>query len=329
MSRILNYTVTEYNIQKNIHDFLKTLGYSHPVIVHLKRTENGILKNGVWARTSDRLMTGDTITVTITEKEASSDILPVPLPFPVIYEDEDLIIINKPADMPIHPSQGNHENTLANAAAWYFQKREIPFTYRCINRLDRDTTGLVILAKNMYAGSRLGLMVKNREIHRQYLAIAEGLVPDSGIIDAPIGRVDGSTIEREVNYETGERAVTHYRRLAYRDVPSFSYSDSQSAVYAADEHTALHGASGNEKGFSLVSLKLETGRTHQIRVHMKHIGHPLPGDFIYNPDYTYIKRQALHSWQLTFVHPVTGQNMHFTAPIPEDMLAFGLHQIPD
>lgn len=298
MSRILNYTVTEKNYQNNIQHFLKSLGYSHPVIVHLKQTENGILKNGIWARTSDSLSIGDEITITITEKDTSSDIQPVDLPFPIIYEDEDLIIVNKLSDVPIHPSQGNHTNTLANAAAWYFREHSLPFTYRCVNRLDRDTTGLVILAKNMYSGSRLSQMVKNREIHREYLAIAEGMVPDFGIIDAPIGRVEGSTIEREVNYMTGETAITHFRRLSYSNKL-------------------------NEKGFSLVLLKLETGRTHQIRVHMKSIGHPLPGDFIYNPDYTFISRQALHSWRLEFAHPITGQNMHFTAPIPDDMEAFG------
>lgn len=294
-NRILEYIVSEENTYKNIRDFLKALGYSHPILTHLKRTENGIQKNGIWARVSDTIAPGDHIRIALVETDSSDQILPVELPFPVVYEDEDLLIVNKPAGMPIHPSQGNHENTLANAAAWYFRQRQMPFVYRCINRLDRDTTGLVILAKNMYSASRLSTMVKNREIHRQYLAVAEGLVPDHGIIDAPIGRVHGSTIEREVNFETGDRAVTHYARLDYK----------------------------NENGFSLVSLQLETGRTHQIRVHMNYIGHPLPGDFIYNPDYSIIKRQALHSSRLEFSHPVTGEPLHFTAPLPDDMKAFG------
>lgn len=308
-NRILEYTISETDHAKNIQDFLKSLGYSHPVLTHLKRTENGITKNGIWARTSDPVRPGDTIRITLVEKDSSEQILPVKLPFPIVYEDEDLLIINKPAGMPIHPSQGNHENTLANAAAWYFHDRGLPFVYRCINRLDRDTTGLVILAKNMYSASRLSDMVKNRGIHRSYLAVAEGLVPESGIIDAPIARVDGSTIEREVNPELGERAVTHYRRLAYADAPSDCVHDKTS--------------SSHEKGFSLVSLKLETGRTHQIRVHMKSIGHPLPGDFIYNPNYSMIQRQALHSSRLEFAHPVTGETMVFTAPLPDDMKVFG------
>lgn len=298
MDRVLEYTISGQDGGNTIQGFLKGLGYSHPILVRLKKTENGILKNGVWARTSDLLYPGDALRITLREKETKSRILPVPLPFPIVYEDEDLIILKKPSGMPIHPSQGNHENTLANAAAWYWKEKGWPFVYRCINRLDRDTTGLVILAKNMYSGSRLSDMVKTREISRTYLAVAEGFVPDSGTIDAPIARVRGSTIEREVNREDGERAVTHFSRLSYIE-------------------------SGKENGFSLVSLKLETGRTHQIRVHMKSIGHPLPGDFIYHPDYSMINRQALHSASLEFSHPVTGKTMSFTAPLPDDMKSFG------
>jgi len=213
----------------------------------------------------------------------------MPLPLEIIYEDEDLLVINKTAGMPIHPSQGNYDNTLANACAYYFQQKGEPFTYRCINRLDRDTTGLLILARHAYSASLLSSMVAKREIHREYLALATGLVPDFGMIEAPIARVDGSTISREVNFETGEFARTHYKRLEYKN------------------------------GYSLVSLKLDTGRTHQIRVHMKFIGHPLPGDFLYNPDYSVIQRQALHSYRLTFTHPITGAPLQFTAPLPADM----------
>ena len=202
------------------------------------------------------------------------------------------MVINKPADMPIHPSQGNYDNTLANAVAYYYAQKGEPFTYRCINRLDRDTTGLLILAKHMYSASLLSDMVKNRKIHREYLAVAEGKTPSSGIIDAPIRRVDGSTIERQVDYEQGDYACTHYKRLCYKN------------------------------GYSLVSLTLKTGRTHQIRVHMKHIGHPLPGDFLYNPNYHVIKRQALHSHCLSFEHPITKEPLTFSSPLPDDMAIF-------
>ena len=287
--RTLQYRIAESDTYSNIHELLKAHGYSSTVIRHLKETENGIQRNGVWARVYEPFASGDTVTILLTEEASSENIAPTPLPLDIVYEDEDLLIINKPAGMPIHPSQGNYDNTLANACAYYFQQKGEPFTYRCINRLDRDTTGLLIIARHAYSASLLSSMVAKREIHREYLALATGLVPDSGVIEAPIARVDGSTIEREVNFETGEFARTHYRRLEYKN------------------------------GYSLVSLKLDTGRTHQIRVHMKYIGHPLPGDFLYNPDYSVIRRQALHSYRLTFTHPITGKELQFTAPLPDDM----------
>lgn len=287
--RTFQYNITESDAYNNIHELLKAHGYSSTVIRHLKETENGIQKNGVWARVYEPLASGDTVTILLTEEASSENIVPMPLPLDIVYEDEDLLVINKASGMPIHPSQGNYDNTLANACAYYFQQKGEPFTYRCINRLDRDTTGLLILARHAYSASLLSSMIAKREIHREYLALAAGLVPDSGVIEAPIARVDGSTIEREVNFETGEFARTHYRRLEYKN------------------------------GYSLVSLKLDTGRTHQIRVHMKYIGHPLPGDFLYNPDYSVIRRQALHSYRLTFTHPITGKELQFTAPLPDDM----------
>ena len=287
--RTLQYRITESDTYSNIHELLKAHGYSSTVIRHLKETENGIQRNGVWSRVYEPLCSGDTVTILLTEEVSSENIVSTPLPLNIVYEDEDLLVINKPAGMPIHPSQGNYDNTLANACAYYFQQKGEPFTYRCINRLDRDTTGLLILARHAYSASLLSSMVAKREIHREYLALATGLVPDSGVIEAPIARVDGSTIEREVNFETGEFARTHYKCLEYKN------------------------------GYSLVSLKLDTGRTHQIRVHMKYIGHPLPGDFLYNPDYSVIRRQALHSYRLTFTHPITGKELQFTAPFPDDM----------
>lgn len=289
MKRIFTYPIKEEFNNKTILEFLKAHFYSAQIITHLKRTEQGILRNGEWGRVRDILHTGDVLTITLIESEGSENIVPSSLPLDIVYEDEDLMVINKAANMPIHPSQGNYDNTLANAVCYYYQQKGEPFVYRCINRLDRDTTGLLILAKHMYSASLLSHMVQQREIHREYLAIATGIVPDSGIITAPIARVDGSTIEREVNDTTGEYACTHYRTVAHKD------------------------------GYSLVSLKLETGRTHQIRVHMKQIGHPLPGDFLYNPDYRVIKRQALHSHKLSFNHPITQEWMEFTAPLPNDM----------
>ena len=287
--RIFHYTITDADDDRTILALLKAHGFSSTIIRHLKETENGIQKNGVWARVHDALEPGDVVTLVLVEKESSEKIVPMSLPLHIVYEDEDLLVINKDAGVPIHPSPGNFDNTLANACAYYFQQKGEPFTYRCINRLDRDTTGLLIIARHCYSASLLSNMVARREIHREYLALAEGLIPESGVIEAPIARVDGSTIEREVNFETGEFARTNYRRIEYKN------------------------------GYSLVALKLDTGRTHQIRVHMKHIGHPLPGDFLYNPNYSIIQRQALHSYRLSFRHPITGEMLSFTAELPEDM----------
>lgn len=292
MKRIFNFTVTAEYHGATLLSFLKDKKCSASFITHLKRTENGMQVNGIWTTVRHLLSEGDIVTLLILETDESENIVPSPLPLQIVYEDEDLMVINKPSDMPIHPSQGNYENTLANAVSYHYKLKGESFIYRCINRLDRDTTGLLILAKHMYSASLLSDMVKNREIQREYLAIATGLVPEGGTIEAPIARVDGSTIERHVDFELGEYALTTYERLAYHD------------------------------GYSLVSLKLGTGRTHQIRVHMKHIGHPLPGDFLYNPDYKKIKRQALHSHRLSFIHPITGDALTFTAPLPEDMQLF-------
>lgn len=291
MKRTLEYQINDQYNNIPILSFLKGQGYSHAVIVQLKKTTEGILLNERWAYVSDRLSTGDTLQVHWEEDSCSEQILPVDLPFPILYEDEDILIVNKPAGMPIHPSMNNYDNTLANAAMYYFQQKGIPFTYRCINRLDRDTSGLTILAKNMLSGGILAKHSGLRDIQREYTAIVSGNPKDADTIHAPIGRLNGSTIERCVDSANGKPAITHYRKLAYDP----------------------------QKDLALIRLKLETGRTHQIRVHMSYAGFPLIGDFLYHPDYRYIQRQALHASSLTFQHPITGKTVHFEAPLPTDM----------
>ena len=179
---------------------------------------------------------------------------------------------------------------MANALAWYYKEQGKPFIFRCTNRLDRDTSGLTVVSKHMLSGNIMSTMTAKREFHREYLAISRGHVtPPFGIIDAPLARKPGSIIERTVDYENGERAVTHYQVIK------------------------------EQNGHSLISLVLETGRTHQIRIHMKYLGFPLIGDYLYNPDMEFISRQALHSHHLSFRHPITGKQMDFTAPLPDDM----------
>ncbi len=289
MRRIFHYDILKEDAGKTIGAFLKDHGYSHAVLVHLKKTPESVLQNNRWEYLTSKLKEGDSLVITLSEEESSEHIIPVAHPFEIVYEDEDILVINKPAKMPIHPSLHNYDNTLANAVAAYFKEQGVNYTFRCMNRLDRDTTGLTILAKHMLSAAILNVAVTKREIKREYLAIVDGITDAAGTVCAPIARKDGSTVEREVNFETGERAVTHYQTIAHAD------------------------------DCSLLALRLETGRTHQIRVHMKHIGHPLLGDFLYYPDFAKIKRQALHSYRLAFTHPITKEPLVFTAPLPDDM----------
>ena len=299
MQRLLNYTITARYAGMTIDKFLRENGYSRHIIIHLKKTVDGIMHNHLRAYTNQLLRENDSLTIHIDETISSPNITAINIPLEIVYEDADIMILNKPADMPIHPSQGNHDNTLANGVAYYFAKQGIPYTYRCINRLDRDTTGLLILAKHMLSAAILSQMMKERQITRTYLALVEGTPDSQGTINAPIGRLEGSTIERIIDQKNGEVAITHYQLL-------------QTAEYNSP-------ASDYPNTISLVEIHLETGRTHQIRVHMKAIGHPLLGDSLYNPGSTEPQRQALHSHKLSFNHPLTKQLMTFTCPLPDDM----------
>lgn len=288
MERILNYTITTKSCGQTILDFLRQNGFSHHILASMKSDSQAILLNGTKAYGRTRLKDGDALRIRLLENAASEKIVPTPMDLKILYEDEDILVLNKPSDTPIHPSMGNYENTLANGVAHYYSLKGENFVYRCINRLDRDTTGALILAKNSLSAAILSQQMLNREIRRTYLAIASGITPEKGTISAPIARAEDSAILREVNFEKGETAITHFERLAVCE------------------------------NFSLIELHLETGRTHQIRVHMKYIGHPLPGDYLYYPVYDRICRQALHSYQLEFRHPITGKELLFTAPVPED-----------
>ena len=292
MNRTIHYEISEAHAGLRVEQYLKRRGYSSQNLASIKRMPESILINGIHSYMRQPLAAADRLTVQITETRCSEKIPPVEIPLQIVYEDEDIIVINKPAGMPIHPSLNNYYNTMANALAWYYKEQEKPFIFRCCNRLDRDTSGLTVVAKHLVSAGILSAMTGRREVNREYLAITAGhVMPESGTITAPLARKPGTIIKRTVDWERGEPAVTHYRLIA---------SD--------DRH-------------SLVSLKLETGRTHQIRIHMKYLGYPLIGDFLYHPDMSCIGRQALHSCRLSFPHPITGTAMDFTAPLPNDMQA--------
>lgn len=288
MLRTFTYPISEKEDGIPIEEFLKNRHYSRKMITHLIRSADGICLGGTPALKTVKLRRGDCLVIRIRDDAPSKTITPEPIPLSVIYEDEDLIVIDKEAGMPIHASMGYHTNTVAHGLAYHLYNKTDPYVCRIINRLDKNTSGLLIAAKHLLSSGILSQMVADRAVKRTYLALAKGLVPDACTICAPIARTSHSILERCVDEENGKPAVTHVKRLAY------------------------------DGSLSLVMLMLETGRTHQIRVHMKHLGHPLPGDFLYCPDDSRIQRQALHAYCLEFPHPFQNTRLCLTAPIPDD-----------
>lgn len=290
MKTTFTYLVNQTEHGMTISRFLLSHGYSSRLVVHLRNTPGSFYVGTVLVFSNHCLREGDLLTVHLVEKKGSEAIAPVPMELSIIYEDEHLMVVHKPAGMPVHPSQGNYGNTLSNGIAWYFKEKGQDFVFRAVNRLDRDTSGLLLVAKHMLSSCILSGQVMHHEIHREYAAIVSGKTEPSGTVSVPIGRKPGSAIER-IPDPHGDPAVTHYKTLSYN----------------------------KDTDLSFLRLLLETGRTHQIRVHMNYIGHPLPGDFLYHPDYRFISRQPLHSAYLCFVHPITKETMEFEAPLPEDM----------
>ena len=294
MIRKLEYRMEECHNGKTIQEFLKEREYSRAILVELKKTKTGITKNGTWACVNEMLSTGDILGIEVAEEESSENVVPRKVNLDILYEDEDILVVNKPYDMPIHPSVNNYDNTLANGVAYYYKSQNIPYVFRCINRLDRDTTGATVIAKNMLSAGILSKQVKERRLKRTYLALVEGITKEEGVIDLPIGREEGTVIKRKVDEIEGKHAVTHYKRQQ---------------VIKADGQDV-----------SLISLQLETGRTHQIRVHMAYINHPLVGDLLYGPKKQTLFQdgQLLHAGVLGFIHPSTGEYMEYSRPLPEE-----------
>lgn len=275
--REISYTVpAEFDgVQAQV--FLKSRGISRRVLTALKRS-GGLTCGGGTLRTVDAVHAGEVITLRLDGGETSVAANPE-LSADVVYEDEDVVVFNKPPFMPVHPSQRHHDDTLANL----FAARYPGLPFRPINRLDRNTSGLCVCAKNQFAAAAL-----SGSISKVYYAITDG-TPPGNTVNAPIGRLGDSVIERCVTPD-GKPAVTHFRKIA-----------------------------GERR--ALLRITLETGRTHQIRVHMAHIGFPLCGDDMYGGDCTAISRQALHCGEVEFTLPVSGERITISAPLPEDMAA--------
>ncbi len=279
MARTLRFEIPEYyNGRKVIHFLRGEAGLSSRLTISLKYLPDGILLNGEHTRTIDRLKTGDILTVNLpTEENTVSAVSVVPLA--VVYEDEDVLVINKPAGLAMHPTHNHQDDSLANCVAAYRPDA----VFRAVGRLDKCTSGLVLCAMNKMAAAAL-----SGQYEKEYLAIAGGVYAGSGTIDKPIYRPDPMKTLRAVG-ETGEYAVTHWQALAT-----------------------------NGK-CSLLRVRLETGRTHQIRVHFASLGTPLVGDDMYGSTVNPPDRAALHCEKLTFTHPVTKEVLTFTAPLPDDM----------
>lgn len=285
---LIRFTADDADAGQTVRDVLqKRYGVSRRLLVRAKF--NGLItRNGALVFVNEQVQTGDEIAVLVDEEETEA-VLPEEMPLTIRYEDEDLMVIAKPAGLVVHPTGNHPAGTLANGVVAYWQKRGEKRRFRAVNRLDKDTSGLLIVAKNQWAHEQFSRMQQERRLTRIYQAIAEGIViPDAGVLDHPIGLAENSFITRQVR-EDGQTAVTQFRVLARGD------------------------------GMSHVELRLETGRTHQIRVHMSHEGHPLAGDDLYGGARTYIGRQALHAAQLAFVHPRTGMEMKWSEPLPADM----------
>jgi 23S rRNA pseudouridine1911/1915/1917 synthase len=260
-----------------LKDFFKTVGISKKLLTKLKRQEGGITRKGELIRSVDLVYPNDTILISI---EDTSLLEPNGnLDVAIAYEDSDVVVFDKPYDMPVHPSVKHQGDTLGNYFAYLYPDR----TFRPIIRLDRNTSGLCIVAKNQRSA---GLLQKH--IDKVYYAVVSGLVDDHGTIDAPIRREEDSIIKRVVA-EDGQPSVTHYKRISYNG-----------------KH-------------SLVEVTLETGRTHQIRVHFSYIGHPLAGDDLYGGTREDICRQALHCGKLSFPNVDTGTLIEVTSALPKDM----------
>jgi len=252
----------------------------------LKYHEGGITRGGQLLRAHDILHTGDTVCLILPEEH--NEIIPVQGTLDILYEDAYLLIVNKLSGMPVHPTKVHQEDTLANIVSRYQRERGEDYTFRALNRLDKDTSGCVIIAKD-----RLTYALVHNSIRKTYVAICEGIMHSDGVIDVPIALAPDSKIKRTVNAQ-GQHAVTHYRVLNYTEM-----------------HTMLE-------------LWLETGRTHQIRCHMSSIGHPLAGDDLYGGSREYISRQALHCRSVSLTHPFTHEMIRVAAPIPDDMKSLGL-----
>ena len=285
----LTYTIQPNDNFFNVKELLKLkFQISDRLLVKLKKNKK-IWLNSTPTFVDSRLKPFDIVEILIDFEEKSENIIPTQIDLNIIYEDEYYIVINKPSGIAKHPSILHYTDSLANGVKFYFEQKNIKKKIRPINRLDKDTSGIVIFAKNEYIQEFLVKEMKKNTFFKEYIAVCEGIFESKiGTINLPIGRKENSIIERCVCSD-GDIAITHYNVLK------------------------------SLKNTSVVHVTLETGRTHQIRVHLSNIGHPILGDTLYGNPSSVINRQALHAYKVKFIHPITGLNVEYIATIPSDI----------
>ena len=273
----------------NVKEVLKAeFSMSDRLLLKLKKLDR-IYLNGNVTSANHLVLENDLIECYLDYEEDNSNIVPTEMPLNIIYEDEAYIVVNKPAGIPVHPSMDHYTDSLSNGIAFYFNQIGLKKKIRPVNRLDKDTSGIVIFAKNEYIQECLVRQMKSKEFIKKYIAVVNGNLDNlEGTINAPIARKEGSIIERCVS-ETGDIAITHYKVLK------------------------------RKTDFDIVECILETGRTHQIRVHFAYLGHSLLGDTLYGTSSSLINRQALHAYEVEFTHPLSKKKVKYVANVPEDL----------
>ena len=273
----------------NVKEVLKAeFSMSDRLLLKLKKLDK-IYLNGNVTSVNHPVLENDLIECYLNYEEDNSNIVPTEMPLNIIYEDEAYIVVNKPAGIPVHPSMDHYTDSLSNGIAFYFSQIGLKKKIRPVNRLDKDTSGIVIFAKIEYIQECLVRQMKSKEFIKKYIAVVTGSLDNlEGTINAPIARKEGSIIERCVS-ETGDIAITHYKVLK------------------------------RKTDFDIVECILETGRTHQIRVHFAYLGHSLLGDTLYVTSSNLINRQALHAYEVEFTHPLSKKKVKYIATVPEDL----------
>ena len=320
MSRF-TYTVTSDDVNMTVKLVLKKrLNFSRRLLTKLKQGGGKVTRNGLEVRLFADVIEGDVIDVEMPEERCN--FIPQDIPIDAVYEDDDMLVINKQPWVVVHPTMGHPAGTIANGLMKRMDDTGVHYKIRFVNRLDRDTSGLMIVAKNSHCQDVMTKLMKSDKVIKRYIAVVHGIIKEEkGTIDLPIGRRDPDDIQRCV-MEDGYPSVTHYKVLErfYGGPAACSRGDAGSARAGNNGAEGDESVFAPEKGFTLLELRLETGRTHQIRVHMSHTGHPIAGDTLYGREEPeLIARQALHAAYLTFPHPVTGAEVALEAELPDDI----------